>query len=87
MKPCLDHITPAMRLAPHAEHRNCTTLEEANAYLDANQLSVLRHGFVPTKACETDVRATMVRARSRQIQQECMRYAAGVPLFLRRQAA
>jgi len=87
MKPCVDHVTPAQRLAPHAEHRNCQTLEEANAYLNANHLSVLRHGLVPTKACETDVRATMVRARSRQIQQECMRYAAGVPSLLRRQAA
>jgi len=87
MKPCLDHITPAMRLAPHAEHRNCTTLEEANAYLDAREISVLRHGYTPTKACETDVRATMVRATSKRISQSCMRYAVGVPSLLRRQAA
>jgi hypothetical protein len=81
MKACLDHVTPAQRLAPHAEHKNCTTLEEANAYLDANYLSVLRHGFTPTPSHSTDVRATMDRRHPTQVAQR------DTPVFLRRQAA
>jgi hypothetical protein len=37
----------------------------ANAYLDAHRLSVLRHGFTPTKVCDTDVSRTMALARRR----------------------
>ena len=60
----IDYITPAQRLA------GATSLEAkraaANAYLDAHQLSVLRHGFTPTKVCDTDVSRTMARAAQRE---------------------
>ena len=85
MRACRDHATPAMRLAA------ATSLDakraEANAYLDARKISVLRHGYTPTKACETDVKRTMVRATSEQITQACTRYVDGIPMFLRRQAS
>jgi hypothetical protein len=81
----IDYITPAMRLAA------ATSLEakraEANAYLDARKISVLRHGYTPTKACETDVKRTMVRATSERITQDCVRYVSGIPMFLRPQAS
>jgi hypothetical protein len=60
----IDYITPAQRLA------GATSLEAkraaANVYLDAHQLSVLRHGFTPTKVCDTDVSRTMALARQRE---------------------
>lgn len=81
MKACRDHATPAMRLAA------VTSLEvkraEANAYLDARRISVLRHGYTPTKACETDVKRTMVRATSEQMTQACTRYVDGISMFWR----
>lgn len=80
----IDYVTPQQRLA------KATSLEakraEANAYLDARRISVLRDGYTPTKACETDVRRTMMRATSEQITQACTRYVDGMPMFFRRQA-
>ena len=85
MKACRDHATPAMRLA------GATSLDakraSANAYLDERKISVLRHGFVPTTAVNTDVQATIVRAMREQITQACTRYVDGIPMFLRRQAS
>lgn len=60
----IDYITSAQRLA------GADSLEAkraaANAYLDANGISVLRHNFTPTKACATDVQATIARAAQRE---------------------
>ena len=79
----IDYVTPADRLGTSLEAKRA----RANAYLDERGISVLRHGFVPTKACATDVKRTMVRATSEQITQACTRYVDGIPMFLRRQAS
>jgi len=82
----IDHITPAMRLAPHAETLDVKRTRAWN-YLNQRGISVLRHGFVPTSAVNTDVQSTIVRAMREQISQNCARFALGVPSLLRRQAA
>lgn len=86
MKACFDHVTPAMRLAPHVETLDAKRAA-AWAYLNERRISVLHHGFVPTSAVNTDVRATIVRATSERITQACTRYVDGLPVFLRRQAS
>ena len=86
MKACFDYITPAMRLAPHVETLDAKRAA-AWAYLNERGISVLYHGFVPTSAVNTDVRATIVRATSERITQACTRYVDGIPMFLRRQAS
>ena len=59
----IDYITPAQRLA------GATSLDAKRAaawrYLNEHSLSVLYHGFVPTKAGDTDVSRTMALARRR----------------------
>jgi hypothetical protein len=80
MKACLDYITPAQRLAPHAEHKNCTTLEEANAYREARGIS-LRLGSTFEITYPTDVASTWARACP-NLEKTCT-----TPMFLRRQAA
>jgi hypothetical protein len=82
----IDYITPAMRLAPHAETLDVKRTRAWN-YLNERGISVLRHGFVPTTAVNTDVKSTIVRAMREQISQDCARFALGVPSLLRRQAA
>lgn len=79
----IDYVTPADRLGTSLEAKRA----RANAYLDERKISVLRHGFTPTKACNTDVKRTMVLASSEQITQACTRYVDGIPMFLRRQAS
>jgi hypothetical protein len=79
----IDYATPADRLGTSLEVKRA----RANAYLDANGLSVLRHGFRPTKACNTDVRQTQENARRRNQAQAQGRITIGVPSLLQRQAA
>ena len=79
----IDYATPADRLGTSLEAKRA----RANAYLDARGISVLRHGFVPTKACNTDVQRTIVRAMGEQINQDCARFMLGVPSLMQRQAA
>jgi hypothetical protein len=60
----IDYVTPQERLAA------ADSLDVARAaawdYLNGRGISILRHGFVPTKACATDVQKTMERARAAQ---------------------
>ena len=60
----IDYVTPQERLAA------ADSLEAKQAaawdYLNERGISILRHGFVPTKACATNVQATMERARAAQ---------------------
>ena len=58
----IDYVTPADRIGTSIAAK----LARANAYLDANKLSVLRHGFRPRPAVTTDVRATWARAQKRE---------------------
>lgn len=60
----IDYVTPQQRLT--AADSLDAKRTAAIAYLDARGISVLRHGFVPTKACATDVQATIERARAAQ---------------------
>ena len=84
----IDYVTPQQRLAA------ADSLDAKRAaawdYLNERKISCLHHGFVPTPACQTDVRRTIVRAMSDRISQDCARYASGhadLPTFLRWQAA
>jgi hypothetical protein len=61
MTDCLDHMTAADRIGTSLGAKRA----RAWAYLNENQLSVLKHGFCPTRACDTDVTATWAR-RSRR---------------------
>lgn len=79
----IDYVSPAERLGTTLEAKRA----RANAYLNERGISVLRHGFVPTTAVNTDVQATIVRAMREQISQNCARFAFGVPSLLCRQAA
>ena len=54
MKACLDHMTPAERLAAHNDG------PRGRDYIKARHISVL-HGFTPTPACDTNVVRTMRR--------------------------
>ena len=60
----IDYVTSQERLAA----ADSLDAKQAAAwdYLNERGISVLRHGFVPTKACSTDVQATMERARAAQ---------------------
>ena len=82
----IDYVTPAQRLFPSAETLDVKRLRAWN-YFNQRGISVLRHGFVPTSAVNTDVQSTIVRAMREQISQDCQRFALGVPSLLRRQAA
>ena len=79
----IDYVSPAERLGITLEAKRA----RANAYLNERGISVLRHGFVPTKSVNTDVQATIVRAMREQISQNCARFALRVPSLLCRQAA
>jgi hypothetical protein len=79
----IDYATPADRLGTSLDAKRAA----AWAYLNERGISVLRHGFVPTSAVNTDVQATIVRAMRERINQDCARFAMGVPSLLRRQAA
>ena len=60
----IDYVTPQERLA------GADSLDAKRAaawdYLNERGISVLRHGFTPTKPCATDVQATMDHARAAQ---------------------
>lgn len=83
MTPCRDHVTAADRLGTSLDAKRAA----AWAYLNERGISVLRHGFVPTTAVNTDVQRTIVRVMRERINQDCARFAMGVPSLLRRQAA
>jgi hypothetical protein len=57
----IDHATPADRLGISIDAKRAA----AWRYLNEHSLSVLRHGFTPTKAGDTDVSRTMALARRR----------------------
>lgn len=48
----IDYATPADRLRPRRDPWQ---------YLHERRISVLRHGFTPSRACDTDVRRTWRR--------------------------
>lgn len=60
----IDYITPKERLiaADSLDAKQAAAWD----YLNERGISVLRHGFTPTKACSTDVQATITRARLAQ---------------------
>jgi hypothetical protein len=57
----IDYATPADRLGTSIEAKRAA----AWRYLTKHSLSVLYHGFRPTKACSTDIKRTIEHARQR----------------------
>jgi len=73
----IDYVSSADRLGISLAAKRV----QANAYLDQNYISVLRHGFTPTPSHATDIKATMDRRHPNRVTQR------DTPMFLRRQAA
>lgn len=81
----IDYATPADRLGTSLEAKRA----QAIAYLRSRGKYIADQGctFVPTPAAHTDVQATMVNAMQSSINDDIARFCAGLPTFLRRQAA
>jgi hypothetical protein len=80
-----DYATPADRLGTSLAAKRSAAI----AYLRSRGKYIVDAdcNWRPTKPEATDVQRTIVNAMAESINQDCVRYAAGLPSLLRRQAA
>jgi hypothetical protein len=85
MSPCLDHATPADRLGTSLEAKRAAAIR----YLRSRGKYIVDAdcNWRPTKPEATDVQQTIVHAMTETINQDCVRFAMGVPSLMRAQAA
>jgi hypothetical protein len=85
MTPCHDHVTAADRLGASLDAKRAAAI----AYLRSRGKYIVDAdcNWRPTNAANTSVQRTIVNAMAEAINQDCARFAMGVPSLLRRQAA
>lgn len=81
----IDYATPADRLGTSLAAKRAAAI----AYLRSRGKYIVdpECNWRPTSAAATDVQRTMINAMAETINQDCMRFAMGVPSLLRKQAA